>query len=30
VFEPSPGRTAIASHGWKDSIYVGMWEAKRR
>jgi hypothetical protein len=26
VFEISPGRLAIASHGWKDSIYVHLWE----
>jgi hypothetical protein len=26
VFEPSPGRKAILSHGWQDSIYVHMWE----
>ncbi len=26
VFEPEPGRPAILSHGWTDSIYVHMWE----
>ncbi len=25
VFEVSPGKFAVASHGWKDSIYVHLW-----
>jgi hypothetical protein len=27
IFEISPGRLGIISHGWKDSIYVHLWEA---
>jgi FG-GAP-like repeat len=27
VFEMEPGRWAIASHGWRDSKYVHLWEA---
>ena len=26
VFQVAPGRWAIASHGWKDSRYVHLWE----
>jgi hypothetical protein len=29
VVELAPGRTAILSHGWKDSIYVHLWEMDR-
>ncbi|MDI7275476.1 MAG: VCBS repeat-containing protein [Anaerolineae bacterium] len=28
VFEVAPGRLAIASHGWVDSRYVHLWEAR--
>jgi hypothetical protein len=27
IFESSPGKPGIISHGWKDSIYVHLWEA---
>jgi len=28
VFELSPGRLGILSHGWKDSAYVHLWEVE--
>jgi hypothetical protein len=30
VFEIAPGRWAIMSHGWTDSVYVHLWEFERR
>lgn len=27
IFEVSPGRSGIISHGWKDSRYLHLWEA---
>ncbi len=26
VFEVSPGKLGIASHGWRDTRYVHLWE----
>ena len=27
VFEIAPGRMGIVSHGWRDSLYLSLWEA---